>query len=559
MTSHSWSFIDEFDDAAPMVLRGRDTLSARDVRGEAVRVRSQLAGGHGPIFLYCEDAGNFLAGLLGALSASRDVFLPGHAAPAYLQEIGATSERLLTDMEGLDAEALVVSIMPEMAPATIDKVKIDETARIGFLTSGSTGAPKLCIKTQRQILLEAVAQLDFWGAPSGPVLGTVSHQHIYGLLFRLFWPLMAGQPIFAQQFEMWEQVVHHAASGSSFISSPAHLARIPGSLAVKDMPQHIFSSGGPLSFAAAQSALAKFDTLPIEVLGSTETGGVAWRQQGREDEPWTPLPDVEVTSGDEGALCVRSPFTGEPDFVAMGDRVTIGAERRFTLHARIDRIVKVEGKRVSLPHVEGVMRKLPSIVDVAVVDLPDRGHVLGAAVILSQEADHRLKEIGPFRFSRELRKGLATHLEPMERPKVWRFLLSMPQNAQGKRPVAELRNLFFNKHMQLPKIITQDTKQDEARFELVLDPELVWFDGHFPEQPVLAGVAQIHIASMLAEKLWGFIPTGKEMARVKFRRLLIPGDHVTLVLVRHSSESLKFTYLIGDEVAASGTLKGMVA
>lgn len=559
MTLEDWSFLDAFDDDAPMVLRDAEVLTARDVLSEAARLRSFLLSGNESVFLYCEDAGNFLAGLLAALSAGRDVLLPGHAAPGYLHRLGAVGERLVTDVSNLDGDAHLASVGKGGADFRAEGLKIVPQAKVGFLTSGSTGEAKLCLKGQDQILLEAAAQLELWGAPEGPVIGTVSHQHIYGLLFRVFWPLMAGRPVFARQLEFWEQVSAHAGPGYSIVSSPAHLSRISEGLVVESSPSHIFSSGGLLPFAAAQDALKKFGRLPVEILGSTETGGVARRQQATEGERWTPLPDVAIAMGEGGALCVRSPFTGERGFVTMGDGVSIGDDGRFALQARLDRIVKVEGKRVSLPHVEEVMRKHAGVADVSVVDLPGRGHALGAIVVLEEDAKHRLEEMGSFRFSREMRHHLATDLEPMERPKYWRFLPAIPENAQGKRTVETLRALFAKEPMELPKIIARDVKESEARFEMMLEPELLWFDGHFPGRPVLPGVAQLHIASLLAEEIWGIIPDGQEMARIKFRRMLLPGDRITLLLNRKSAESLAFSYLVGDDVAASGTFKGLAA
>ncbi|PSD47026.1 hypothetical protein C7E25_24925, partial [Stenotrophomonas maltophilia] len=36
------------------------------------------------------------------------------------------------------------------------------------------------------------------------VHGTVSHQHIYGLLFRVLWPLVAGRLIHPRRLRSWK-------------------------------------------------------------------------------------------------------------------------------------------------------------------------------------------------------------------------------------------------------------------------------------------------------------------------------------------------------------------
>jgi 3-hydroxymyristoyl/3-hydroxydecanoyl-(acyl carrier protein) dehydratase len=144
----------------------------------------------------------------------------------------------------------------------------------------------------------------------------------------------------------------------------------------------------------------------------------------------------------------------------------------------------------------------------------------------------------------------------MERPRFWRFTVGIPENTQGKRIATDLRALFGEPVSDMPNIAGREIGVDEARFDLELNPDLRWFDGHFPGQPILPGVAQLHIASSLAEEAWGIVATGSEMSRIKFRHIMQPGDIVTLMLVRNGTDRLDFRYLQGDEVMASGAIKG---
>lgn len=318
----------------------------------------------------------------------------------------------------------------------------------------------------------------------------------------------------------------------------------------------VFSSGGPLSGEAARDAFAKLGRYPVEILGSTETGGVAWRTQKDASALWTPLPGVEIQPDEQGALSVRSSYAGSDEFVTMGDRIVLAPDGRFSLQARLDRVVKIEGKRVSLPRVEGALRDLDEVCDAAAVDLPERRGALGVAVVLSPEGERLLAEMGRFRYSRRLRQALAARLEPMERPRLWRFVARIPENAQGKRVVADLRALFGGRAFEVPTIRKRRIDGDEAQFDLELNFDLRWFDGHFPRQPILPGVAQLHIAAMLAEETWGIRTSGSEMSRIKFRRVMQPGDSVTLTLTRKGGERLDFSYAQGRDVLASGAFRG---
>ena len=87
------------------------------------------------------------------------------------------------------------------------------------------------------------------------IVATVSHQHIYGLLFNVLWPLSAGRAFFRQSFAFFEGLTMALAQRESvLVSTPAHLQRLPErslwALAAKRL-RAIFSSGGPLPPAVA--------------------------------------------------------------------------------------------------------------------------------------------------------------------------------------------------------------------------------------------------------------------------------------------------------------------
>ncbi|KLU17075.1 MULTISPECIES: hydroxymyristoyl-ACP dehydratase [Xenorhabdus] len=69
---------------------------------------------------------------------------------------------------------------------------------------------------------------------------------------------------------------------------------------------------------------------------------------------------------------------------------------------------------------------------------------------------------------------------------------------------------------------------NEVIVQLYLDPNLDWFRGHFPIQPLLPGVAQIdwvmHYAQPLLTPDWSF----SSIEMVKFQRPLLPGNKLLL-------------------------------
>jgi 3-hydroxymyristoyl/3-hydroxydecanoyl-(acyl carrier protein) dehydratase len=264
---------------------------------------------------------------------------------------------------------------------------------------------------------------------------------------------------------------------------------------------------------------------------------------------------VEVWADDEGVLSIRSSFlAGGPE--RMGDLIETLPDGRFHLRGRADRVAKIDGKRISLARVEEALRALPEIADVYAVALPsDTGEVLGAAVVLAKEGGDELAKLGSFRFGRKLRADLAGRLESAERPKRWRFVGRLPENTQGKRKAGEIAGLFEGGSMLEELSAQVEVAEDEARVAFELQPSLSFFEGHFPGRPVLAGVAQTHLATRLGEEIWGFLPGAFQVHRLKFRRMIQPGEKIVLTLTRDVAKArLGFNFSADGEPASEGVI-----
>ena len=533
-------------------------IDAGQLRAAIALAARELADRDTSLTLLCRSAAMHLVGIMTAAVLGRRVIFPAHDAPGYLDEIGTDRSTVLTDADrGHPGQYLL-----RLPCGDRERLPMltGTDPEVVFFTSGSTGTPKAVRKRLSCLELEATVLGRLWPLPPCLVEATVSHQHIYGLLYRVVWPVLAGHVSRIEVSDYWEQLVDRLDSRTILVTSPVHLTRMPDGLPWQDMrPTLIISSGAPLPLPAAGNAAAKLGQLPTEVLGSTETGGVAWRRQTTADTSWTPFPDLALSADAAGGLLVRSPFVGDDRPFAMADRVEFQADGRFRLLGRMDRVAKIEGKRVSLPRVEQALLDLAEVSDAAVVDLPERKGALGAAVLLSAAGRAGLEREGAYRFSRRLRRALAERLEPMERPKIWRFPQAIPTNSQSKRQVAAIRALFTpTKPDVLPPsrlLLLSDT---EAEISLDLDQSLVWFQGHFPDSPILPGVAQIHLSRLFAERLWHMAPGSSHVARVKFRMLIRPGDRVRLHLLRDVNKATIRFRFENDGLPASEGVIGQI-
>lgn len=81
-----------------------------------------------------------------------------------------------------------------------------------------------------------------------------------------------------------------------------------------------------------------------------------------------------------------------------------------------------------------------------------------------------------------------------------------------------------------------------AEIQFHVSPELSWFAGHFPEQPVLPGVVQTHWAGELSVALF---PVGEfqQVNGLKFKSMILPSADVTLsLLFKAEKKSVAFCY-----------------
>lgn len=408
---------------------GRFAANVSAVAGRAIAQQSRRAA------LVCQGSYAFTVGLFGLLRAGCEIVLPPNGQAGTLESLRGHFDDLVDDAFVQGAEvAHSASVPPQSA-----------TPNLAFFTSGSTARPKKIVKTLAMLDSEVAALHGLWGDSSGcgTAFATVSHQHVYGMTFKILWSLAAGRAFADETDELWETALARLTSGAILVSGPAHLSRIGGlmSLPLARRPARIFSAGAPLSFEAAAASAAMFGCRPTEIFGSTETGAIATREQTAEDQPWQLLPGMTMRQTETGCLSLRAPWVGA-DWFDTADMVE-PARGGFRFIGRADRIVKIEGKRISLPEIEQTLVRLPWIAAAAVTVLPDTPIRLAAAVVLSDMGRERLAALGSFRFGRFLRQALSNTQEAAGMPRVWRFVDQLPsQDGMGKRREGDIRALF---------------------------------------------------------------------------------------------------------------------
>ena len=530
--------------------------------------------------LYLDDSIEFGAALLGAWQAGKTIWLSADTLQASCATLRATVDGFLGEFP--EAYAPLLPADEPAAPAVLPRVA--RAVDGGFpalvvFTSGSTGAAQAIPKKLSQLASETTTLQALFGAAAGDaaVLATVSHQHIYGLLFKVLWPLSSGRAIHAASISYPEQLAAAlTATPCVLVASPAHLKRLPEHLDWSGAGANlraVFSSGGPLALETAQACGRLVGKVPVEVYGSSETGGVAWRQRiAGSDESWLAMPGVEwrLARGDTTAevqqMEVRSAHLADDQWLQLADRATHACSGRFLLLGRSDRIVKLEEKRVSLDLIESALIASQLAAEARVVlcnPVPGERQKLAALVIPNAAGRALLAASGKQALNQRLRAALATTVEAVALPRRWRYLDQMPVNAQGKTTLAALLALLDEmpaevsaKPLRLPQLRELEADAGRVLLEVTAPANLLYFQGHFDVAPILPGVAQVEWAIQFGRRYFALPAHFRGINALKFQHVIRPDMPVQLELVHDTQKnSLNFRYLSDAGQHASGRIQ----
>jgi len=495
--------------------------------------------------VHLEDAADLAVALLGAWRAGVSVLLPSDLQAQTRQRWSNDVDLWLTDQA--DDARLSDLLQPALPAAELD---LDQ-CRLSLCTSGSSGEPKRIDKSLRQLANEVEALEQLWGADLGEacILGSVATQHIYGLLFRVLWPLCAGRPFLRKQLAFPEDLQRASREHPAFawVASPALLKRMGDNLdwLALSAVRRVFSSGGALPADAAQSLHQRLGQWPTEILGSSETGGIAWRQG---ESLWQPFAGVELSQDSDGALLIASPYLPAGHVEHTADAARIQADGRFELLGRLDRIVKLEEKRISLPMLEQALVAHDWVAEARLGVVQENRASLGALLVLSESGLFALREHGRRSLTETLRRHLGDHCEALALPRRWRLLRQLPLTSQGKLAQADVEALLLAPRPKAPEILEQAETGGEWNLQLSVPPDLAYFSGHFPKAPVLPGVVQVEWALNLGRHLLNLPGAFAGMEVLKFQQLVRPGDEVQLHL-RFDPERGKLYFAYRNETA----------
>jgi AMP-binding enzyme/AMP-binding enzyme C-terminal domain len=508
----------------------------------AATIAARLPVGR-PVVIACADRYAFTASLLAAWSRRLPIHLPPNVQPETVtrleSELGATILHDRPEATGLDVRPLE----PTGAGRPLPPPPSDE-APVVVYTSGSQGRPIGHAKAPSQLLREAETLVRGFGLAGTTFVSSVPAHHIYGLLFGVLAPLFAGGRIGRATPLFPDDVVKtlRASGAKVWVTVPPHLKAFadgdPKPLAALT---RVFSSGAPVPEVVARR-LCDAGVNVTQVFGSTETGGIAFREGTA--STWQPLWGVTIDVSSDGLLRVDSPWLApnEARPVTTQDRVRRDGGG-FVHEGRADSVVKVGGRRVDLGDIEARLRAIAGVREARVLAEPHPGAHGVEILAVVETADPGLT---PAKLRAELGRGL----DAVSMPRRIRCVDKLPLGAAGKVSRAALLALFSLDWTIAPRPI------GEGRWSFTPTARLGYFKGHFPQHPVLPAVVQLQrLALALARAQWADLGPLIRLSRVKFRKLVGPGEELTIALERPRADLVKFTMTAAeDQPVSSGNL-----
>jgi malonyl-CoA/methylmalonyl-CoA synthetase len=406
-----------------------------------------------------------------ALDAARVAAVVVHPELAGVIEPLARERSLpIISTTALRAAPALGSALPEVA--------LDAPALILF-TSGTTGKPKGVVTTHRILNAQIDAVVRGWElTPADRILHALPLHHLHGILNALCAMLAAGASCELQPRFDAEQVAGALARDAQltvFMGVPTMYARLAQRWDAASAAEQIAFTAGCSrmrllvsgSAALPVAMLDRFRAISghslLERYGMSELGmvlGNPLRGERRAGSVGVPFPGVEVrlvgehgqpvADGEPGEIQVRGPnvfreYFDRPDatreaftsdgFFRTGDI----AVRERGMHRILGResvdILKTGGFKVSALEIEDVLRTHESILDCAVVGVPDDEWGQRVAVAVELRADASLDAAALREWGKQL-------MAPYKVPTLLHVTPALPRNALGKVQKPDVLKLF---------------------------------------------------------------------------------------------------------------------
>ena len=424
-------------------------ITYQQVYNMALNIISRYKNKKTVLCIATENKAVITASLLSALLGGPALVLPYSFSPKIFYEIYSKtncSAAVISDTEKNTYTNINVNVIipesnnscRETNPYTIAPNK----PFITLFTGGSTGKPSIWSKTPANLLGEAIYLIRKFNITSDKkIVATVPPYHIYGFLFSVIIPFLASASVLDEIPVYPNEIINtiEKSSASVLVSIPIHYKALNGySINNKHRLELAFSSAGALNENDGKWFFKQTGIGVTEIYGSTETGGIAIKNNTIEKEFLTPFDIVDWKVIKE-RLYIRSPFLSpelkrdKNGYFKTADRVDY-QDKKFTLLGRMDNIIKVGGKRVDLDDICEKIKTIKNVTD---------GFVFSKHVNEGRE-NEIIALVETMLDKKIILKSLVNLIEPYAMPRQIKTIKKIPVTKSGKYDKKMLIKLFSN-------------------------------------------------------------------------------------------------------------------
>ena len=304
-----------------------------------------------------------------------------------------------------------------------------------YFTSGSTGYPAAALKSKDNIETEVKAlSVLLQDRQITKVIVTVPFIHLYGTLLGLMYPMFNNIDVYIKEHFLPNDLLSMIDDHTMVVTTPLYIKALNKLGEKKDLSHSVFiSSTAPLATDDIVEFNKKFNTSIIQIFGSTETGGIAYKTDN--EEQWLPFDQVKVDVNEDNELKVKSPFVSKIIY-ENGFKTNIGEiqtfdyiemkESGFKLIGRSSKIFKLAGKRYSTIQIEHILEALEDVEKALVFVEIDKDSLRGEYLDITLESTNH-------RTAKEIKTILKQRLSNLKFTIKLHYVDKIPTNQVGKK------------------------------------------------------------------------------------------------------------------------------
>ena len=461
------------DPGRPAVIEidSRVTVSRSAILQEALRLAAALdesAPAGATVMLHGPGGAAYWAGLLAVFGTGRRLLPIGveivSADRTALAEAHQVAAILETSPESAWADPPVgipvIPIQPthgdDLDPTTANgRLDRGATASLLLRSSGTTGRPSVALREATALDRVSATLVEVLGLRHDDrVLATLPMQHAYGIEHGVMAPMRAGATVaFKPGFDLMAGAEALLDGMTVFPAVPVTLEAATRIARSDHTLRLVYTAGSPLP-DAVRAAFETAWNVPVgDLYGMTEVGTITWGfKNDRRPVPGVSIGVVDPDADDEAA---RIHPHGSGEIVVASDAMSSGSVadadarpdpgRRIDGHLRtgdlgeIDELGRVRitgraklqfdvgGLKVNPEEVESVLRRIPGVREIVVVplELSETVTRVMAVVVPGVGVDRPTLDAA-------LRAAARAELAGHQRPRMVRFVESLPRSATGK-------------------------------------------------------------------------------------------------------------------------------